>query len=112
MHSVISEAVITKKTRITGRELRFLRTKIGLSGAMLAKRLGLAKETVSRWENGRQAIPINIDITMRLLSQTAPDRSYDLHDLILNEGIVAGDKKPPLIKLKKGRTHWRLDRVA
>jgi DNA-binding transcriptional regulator YiaG len=38
---------------MTGAEIKALREAAGLSQQDLAERLGVAVETVSRWENGR-----------------------------------------------------------
>ena len=37
------------------REIRKMRKSWGMTQAELARELGVARETVSRWENGREA---------------------------------------------------------
>jgi DNA-binding transcriptional regulator YiaG len=44
------------RSGFTGEEVRFLRKSLGWSGSDFAKHMGVAEETVSRWEN--DAAPI------------------------------------------------------
>lgn len=67
LHQLIAERVIEKRTRFTGAEIRFLRQSLGLSGALFARRMGVAAETVSRWENDAVMIGGQADRLLRLL---------------------------------------------
>lgn len=42
---------------MTSDQLKSLRAALGWSQAWLAERLGVARNTVARWEMGRHAIP-------------------------------------------------------
>ena len=49
-------------------ELRAVRIELGLSGAALARRLGIRdRRTVYRWQSGTQAVPAHIAALVRLL---------------------------------------------
>lgn len=50
LHRQLALGLAAKAAALTPREIRFLRTYLGLSGTDLAKRMGVSKETVSRWE--------------------------------------------------------------
>ena len=67
LHRLIARALIEKTTRLTGEEVRFLRKLLDWSGSEFAKHIGVAEETVSRWEN--DAIPIGpqADRLLRLM---------------------------------------------
>ncbi len=49
---------------MTPLELRARREALGLSQGLLASLLGNAQNTVSQWENGRRAIPGDVDETL------------------------------------------------
>jgi len=52
--------------KLNGREIRFLRRSIGLKAVTLASFLDVAPETLSRWENGPEAISTNAERVLRL----------------------------------------------
>lgn len=65
--------------RLSGREIRFLRKPIGEKAVSLAKHLDVAPETLSRWENGHEAVGgrVALSVARCHLSQAArgrPDR--------------------------------------
>jgi putative zinc finger/helix-turn-helix YgiT family protein len=51
LHREIALQVAQKRGRLLPKEVRFLRKHLDLTSAELARRFGIAKETVSRWEN-------------------------------------------------------------
>jgi putative zinc finger/helix-turn-helix YgiT family protein len=67
LHRLIAKALIEKPNRLSGSEVRFLRKSLGLSGSDFAKRIGVAQETVSRWENDAAAIGGSADRLLRFL---------------------------------------------
>jgi putative zinc finger/helix-turn-helix YgiT family protein len=67
LHRAIARLLIEKPTRSTGEEVRFLRKILGLSGVDLARSMGVAPETVSRWENDDPPIGPQADRLLRLM---------------------------------------------
>jgi putative zinc finger/helix-turn-helix YgiT family protein len=67
LHRLLARVLIEKSTRFTGDEVRFLRKSLGWSGADLAKHMGVAGETVSRWENDAAPIGPQADRLLRFL---------------------------------------------
>jgi len=67
LHRLIARVLIEKTTRLTGEEVRFLRKSLGWSGADFAKHIGVAEETVSRWENSSAPIGPQADRLLRLM---------------------------------------------
>ena len=53
---------------MTGRELRGIRLRIGLTQKTLSERLDVDRETVNAWENGRRKIPTMAQLAVRYLS--------------------------------------------
>jgi putative zinc finger/helix-turn-helix YgiT family protein len=67
LHRLLVRVLIEKTTRFTGDEVRFLRKSLGWSGAGFAKHMGVAVETVSRWENDAVPIGPQADRLLRFL---------------------------------------------
>lgn len=67
LHELIARTLIEKPTRLTAREIRFLRKRLGWSGASFARHMGVAAETVSRWENDALPIGPQADRLLRLM---------------------------------------------
>jgi putative zinc finger/helix-turn-helix YgiT family protein len=67
LHRLLAKILIEKSTRFTGEEIRFLRKSLGWSGTDFAKHMGVAEETVSRWENGAAPIGPQADRLLRFL---------------------------------------------
>jgi putative zinc finger/helix-turn-helix YgiT family protein len=67
LHRLLASVLIEKSTRFTGAEVRFLRKSLGWSGSDFAKHMGVAGETVSRWENDAAPIGPQADRLLRFL---------------------------------------------
>jgi len=81
LHSVIAGAIIKKKVRLSANEIRFLRKYLGWSGKDFAEHMGVAHETVSRWENGKESMGPSADRLLRLMlhfNKPVDDYSLDL----------------------------------
>ncbi len=94
LHHVIAQAFVTQQRMLAPVEIRFLRKHIGLSGVDFAQRMGVARETVSRWETGATPMGAVADRLLRLLVVThAPTESYAVDDFlqVLND-MPAPDK--------------------
>ncbi|HFB97560.1 MAG TPA: transcriptional regulator [Bryobacterales bacterium] len=68
LHRVIAEGIVRRPGRMTGKELRFLRTEMGMTPAELAALLHRDAQSVARWEKGRVEMDGNADTLMRLLA--------------------------------------------
>ena len=66
LHRLLASLLIRKSTPLRGREIRFLRKELGLSGRAFAERLGMTPEHVSRLETGGRSITSTIDLLVRL----------------------------------------------
>lgn len=67
LHSVIAEGIVSLPVKMTGPELRFLRTEMGLTQEQLAEILRVKPLTVSRWERS-DPIPDPSEMLVRLLA--------------------------------------------
>lgn len=67
LHRAIAAAIVMKPTNLTGKELRFLRTEMGLTQAELAAIVHREPLAMSRWERGEvELIDTNAETLIRL----------------------------------------------
>ena len=74
-------------SKLNAQEIKFLRKSLGLPAKTLAESLDVAPETISRWENGKQAIGDAQERLLRLqiiskLSEKAPGVKVTLEDIL------------------------------
>ncbi|HEY2661356.1 MAG TPA: helix-turn-helix domain-containing protein [Caulobacteraceae bacterium] len=83
LHRVLTVAVATKKSGLTPKELRFLRTELGLSQAELARQVGKEVQAIGRWERGECPIDTAAEIVvrMRVLQEARPEELPLVSDL-------------------------------
>lgn len=68
LHKAIATAIVTKPYSMTGKELRFLRTEMGITQAELALAVNREPLAISRWERGEVAqIDQNAEAIIRLM---------------------------------------------
>jgi transcriptional regulator with XRE-family HTH domain len=72
---VIALALVLKPSVLTGKEIRYLRKYVGLTGEQFGNKLGLTKEHVSRIENGKYPVG---EQTERLIRYVAISIDPDL----------------------------------
>ncbi|MBA9071841.1 DNA-binding transcriptional regulator YiaG [Methylobacterium sp. RAS18] len=95
LHKAIAHGIVTKRSAITGRELRFLRTEMGHTQAELAGIVHREPLTVSRWERNEIEIDSNAETIIRL----AAIEVLDLPDERVREvagWCVPSAETPPL----------------
>jgi DNA-binding transcriptional regulator YiaG len=68
LHKAIAESILLRQASISGRELRFIRTEMGLTQAELAAIVHREPLAVSRWERGECPIDNNIEAIIRLVA--------------------------------------------
>lgn len=68
LHAEIAKGLALQKKRLSGKEVRFLRSHIGLSGVDFARKIiKVSPETVSRWENDKQTMDESTELLLRML---------------------------------------------
>jgi putative zinc finger/helix-turn-helix YgiT family protein len=68
LYQVLAGALVGKRARLAPEEIRFLRHTIGWAEAELAKELGVAVQSVARWESGADAMVPVADRLLRLIA--------------------------------------------
>lgn len=69
LHKAIALTIISRNGLMTGRELRFLRTEMGVTQSELAKSIHKDAQSVGRWERGETPIDSNAETVIRLLAK-------------------------------------------
>ena len=67
LHKVIAAALVQRPGLLTGKEIRFLRTEIGMTQAELAQLVHKEALSVGRWERGEVLIDANAETLLRLM---------------------------------------------
>ncbi|MCY4258876.1 MAG: transcriptional regulator [Rhodobacteraceae bacterium] len=68
LHKVIAEGIVNRPGKMTGQELKFLRSEMGLTQARLGEILKVRLLTVSRWERSETPIGSAAEMLIRLLA--------------------------------------------
>jgi DNA-binding transcriptional regulator YiaG len=68
LHRAIAEGIARKPTGITGKELRYMRTELGLTQAELAGVVSKDVQTVGRWERGEFPIDPTAETVIRVMT--------------------------------------------
>ena len=106
LHRLIG-ALIAKRPKITGKELRFLRKEMEMSQSALAGLLGTSEQNISLWER-RGNIPKVSDRLIKLiyLEHVNPQGNIKIRELIdrLNEEDA---RKEERLELEKRNSTWR-----
>jgi putative zinc finger/helix-turn-helix YgiT family protein len=104
LHTVLAEAFVKQPRMLAPTEIKFLRKHLGLSGADFAQRMGVARETVSRWETGAMPMGAVADRLLRLLVVThEPTESYEVDDLLQHLNDTAAPEKLVSVPLWNSR---------
>lgn len=87
LHRTIAAEVIRKRARLSGPELVFLRSQLGLSARALARTIGVVHESISRWENDVLSVSPPVDRLMRtMVALTLAGQKFPVETLSHIEG--------------------------
>ncbi|MGB0843886.1 MAG: helix-turn-helix domain-containing protein [Alphaproteobacteria bacterium] len=68
LHRVIAQAIVNHSKGISGKELRFLRSELGLTQSELARFVHKDGQTIGRWERGEGTIDSPAEAMIRVLT--------------------------------------------
>jgi transcriptional regulator with XRE-family HTH domain len=108
LHAAIAEGIVVKPSSLTGKELRFLRTEMGLTQAGLAALIHREPLAVSRWERGEVAeIDANAEIVIRLHAIEALGLAIRVSVKDVAEMVAPSASTPPLRIDGSDARHYR-----
>lgn len=105
LNRVLAQAVIHKRGRLVGGEIRFLRSYLGYSGADFAKLIGSDPATVSRWEGDKQAIGHHTDLLLRAM--VALDKRVDEYGISDFADVRPDVAERPRYAVKPAAKKWK-----
>ncbi|TAJ73708.1 MAG: helix-turn-helix domain-containing protein [Phenylobacterium sp.] len=73
LHALLRSEVANKSTGLDPKEIRFLRTELGMTQAQLAKLVHKDAQTVGRWERGDTAVDGASETLLRAMTLEALD---------------------------------------
>ena len=109
LHKVIAQGIIIKNGLLSGKEIRFLRTEMGLKQSELAQIIGKDQQTIGRWERGENTPDKTTDILIRIMAKDILELTQDMPNpeeisqLVNNE--PANDNK---INIDGEKNHYSL----
>ena len=110
LHALIAGTLILKEGLLAPAEFRFLRKWLGLSGAAFARRMGVAAETISRWENGKMAIAAPADRALRLMVACEEPRTHYSAESLDRAGSENAPAMP--IEMRASGKGWQGPKAA
>ena len=93
LHGLIAALIIKNPKPLTGKELRFLRKEMSLRANDFARKLGVNKVTISRWENDNEPISITADKLIRSIFILTKEGEEDQHFRKALEYVVSVKKE-------------------
>lgn len=105
LNRVLANAVIRKPGRLSGGEVRFLRSYLGYSSADFAKLIGGNPATVSRWETDKQQIGHQTDLLLRAL--VVLDKKMDQYPIKTFAEIGDAPAPSPRYAFKQAAKKWK-----
>ncbi len=112
LHRVLADYLVRQPRLLLGVEVRFLRTHLGLSSEDFAHRMGVTRETVSRWENDKERMGEPTDHLLRALVKShEPTDNYAVDDLLrdLPDTLSAPRAKAVNVTVQNERTGWKAE---
>ncbi len=106
LHRTIAHALIHKRSRFSGAEVRYLRKSLGWSGVDFARHVGVDPSTVSSWENDKDPIGSASDRLLRLMVvHETPVADYSLDELMK----IENEQTPPFeVRVSPKGKGWEL----
>ena len=111
LHRAIANAIVDSEGLMDGKEIRFLRTEMGLTQAELAKLLHRNSQAVARWEKGQQDVDPSLDVLIRqIAAERLGLKIMKTIELLSHERTRTADITPIRIKYRKksGRHDYSL----
>ena len=97
LHRTIASGIVYRHSSMAGKELRFLRTEMGMTQAELATLVHREPLAVSRWERGESPIDSNAEALIRLhaVQELGLDQAATVEQIA--GWCVLSAKTPPLV---------------
>lgn len=74
LHCLLTRSIIENFGPLHRNEFRYLRTELGMTQEELSSALNVEPSTLMRWEAGKEPIPAEADVGIRLLAEELLER--------------------------------------
>jgi len=116
LHRLLAEAIISKPFKLIGKEIRFLRTELGYSGADFSRSgVNFNHEHLNKVENGHLPVSAELDKEVRLKYLTlrgTPKRTYKALQDALSEVLHPKEVGSKPVTLKFQSDEWKMPTAA
>lgn len=113
LHRVLADFLIRQPRLLIGAEIRFLRKHLGLSTADFAHRMGVGRETISRWENDKDRMGEPTDHLLRALVKShEPTENYAVDDLLRDLPDTLSPPTAVPVSVQNAATGWTAEPVG
>lgn len=108
LHKVIAEGIVTQPSKMNGKELRFLRSEMGMTQEMLAELLKVTVLTIGRWERGESPIKDTAEMLVRLRAVEALKLGVKLSVDSVSKHVTLGAQKAEIRINHAGHSRYEL----
>ena len=108
LHSAIAEGIVMLPSKMSGKELRFLRTEMGLTQEKLADVLKVTLLTVSRWEREESPIKDSAEMLIRLMAVEHLDLKVKLDVSSVSAKVTRAARTNPIRIDGSDPSHYQL----
>jgi DNA-binding transcriptional regulator YiaG len=105
---VIALALINKPYRLSGEEVRFLRSFLGMNADKFSRLIHVDKATLSKWENSEDPVGPQSDLLIRMLALALGDGLQEKTSAAV-EGFpkISNRRKPVKIEVQSASLDYR-----
>lgn len=96
LHKAIAEGIVMLPSKMSGRELRFLRSEMGMTQEQLASILKVNLLTISRWEREENPITDTAEMLVRLLANDHLQLGVKLDVNTVSEKVTRAVRTSPI----------------
>ncbi len=108
LHQVIAEGMITRSLKMSGKELCFLRTEMGLTQDKLADILKVTLLTISRWEREETPIKDTAEMLVRLMAAERLELDINMDVDEVSAKVTRSPRKDPIRIDGRDPQHYQL----
>lgn len=97
LHKLLARMIVRRAKGMSGKELQFLRTEMGMTQAELAKIVTRDVQSIGRWERGEIPIDPNAELIIRLLASERLELHIEENVETMSSWCVSPAGPQPLI---------------
>lgn len=88
LHALIAKEIVMSERRLSGEELRFLRTEIGCTPEVFGKLISRKASTIASWERNERVLDPTVEMFIRVLVASELEMEIDPQEISKNSQSV------------------------